>query len=46
MMMNVEKSVEKLAGITEVLDETPQQFHFVHHKSHITLPGSSLGLRE
>jgi hypothetical protein len=36
MMKSVEKSVEKLAGETEVLGENLPQFNFVHHKSHIT----------
>jgi hypothetical protein len=30
MMMNVEQTVERSAGETN--------FHFAHHKSHITLP--------
>jgi hypothetical protein len=39
-MMNVEKSMEwELAGETEVLGENLPQYHFVHHKSHMTWPG-------
>jgi hypothetical protein len=37
MMMNVEQSVECLAG------ETLHQCRFIHHKSHMTLPGLEPG---
>jgi hypothetical protein len=38
------ESVEcELAGETEVLGENPQQFHFVHHKSHVTWRGLEVG---
>jgi hypothetical protein len=40
MMMNMEQSVEwELAGETEVLGENLPQYHFIHHKSHMTWPG-------
>jgi hypothetical protein len=41
-MMNVKQSVEWLAGITEVLGENLPQSRFLHHKSHMTLPGLEL----
>jgi hypothetical protein len=36
MMMDVEQSVECLAGETEILGEYVPQFLFVDHKSHMT----------
>jgi hypothetical protein len=37
MMMNVEQLVEReLTGENEVLGENLLQFHYVHHKSHMT----------
>jgi hypothetical protein len=40
--MMMEKSVEWLAGETEVLGENLPQCRFVHHKPHM-LPGSEPG---
>jgi hypothetical protein len=39
-MMSVEQSVKwELAGETEVLGENLSQWHFIHHKSHMTWRG-------
>jgi hypothetical protein len=39
-MISVEKSVEyELAGEREVLGENLPQYHFIHHKSHMTFLG-------
>jgi hypothetical protein len=35
----------RLVGETEVLGENLAQRHFVHHKSHLTRPGSNPGYR-
>jgi hypothetical protein len=39
LMMNVEQSVEWVAGKTEVLGVNLPHWSFVHHKSHMTWPG-------
>lgn len=45
-MMTLKQSVEcGLAGKAEVLRENLPQFQFVHHKSHVALPGSNLDCR-
>jgi hypothetical protein len=36
IMMSVEQPVEIVAGETKVLRKNLPQFHFVHHKSHMT----------
>jgi hypothetical protein len=38
-MTSVEKSVECFAAKIEALAESLPQCRFVHHKSHMTLPG-------
>jgi hypothetical protein len=43
MMMNVEKVEWELAAETEVLGKNLPQYHFVHHKSHMTWPGLEPG---
>jgi hypothetical protein len=42
-MMNVEQSVELVAGETYILGENVSQFRFVHHKSHVNCPGLEPG---
>jgi hypothetical protein len=44
VIMIMEKSVEWLAGETEVLGENLPQCRFVHHKPH-SYPYANLGLR-
>jgi hypothetical protein len=43
MMMSVERSMEWVAGETEVFGENLPQWRFVHHKSHMALPGLEHG---
>jgi hypothetical protein len=43
MMMSVEKSVECVAVETKVLGGNLPQYHFVHHKYHMTWPGLEPG---
>jgi hypothetical protein len=44
MVKFVEKQMEcRLAVETEVLGENLPQRHFVHHKSHMTIPGFEPG---
>jgi hypothetical protein len=33
----------KVGGETEILEENPPQWDFVHHKSHMTWPGLESG---
>jgi hypothetical protein len=43
-MMIMEQPVERgLAGETEVVGKNLSQCHFIHHKSHVTLPGIEPG---
>jgi hypothetical protein len=45
-MVIVKKLVKwRLAGETEVLGDNLSQRHFVHHKSHMSRPGSNPGRR-
>jgi hypothetical protein len=43
MIMSMEHSVEYLEEYAEVLGENLPQCHFVHHKSHMTVPGLEQG---
>jgi hypothetical protein len=44
-MMVIVKQLEeyRLAGETEILGENLPQWHFVHHKSHMSWPGIEPG---